>query len=68
MYVLAAVEVVATEATLFLLAGDSEPRGSSRRLISMLLDVLAHGKAMYWWSVLIDLLSPISGGSSSVSV
>lgn len=37
MYVLAAVEVEATEATLFLLDGDSEPRGSSRRLISMML-------------------------------
>ena len=38
VYVLAAVEVEATEATLFLLAGDSEPRGSSRRLISIMLE------------------------------
>lgn len=37
VYVLAAVEVEATDATLFLLTGDSEPRGSSRRLISMVL-------------------------------
>lgn len=36
VYVLAAVELEAAEAELFLLAGDSEPRGSRRRLISML--------------------------------
>lgn len=35
-YVLAAVEFEVAETELFLLAGDSEPRGSRRRLISML--------------------------------
>lgn len=68
MYVLAAVELEATEAELFLLAGDSEPRGSRRRLISMLLESLAYGKAMYCWVVLMLLLSPISGVSSSAAV
>jgi hypothetical protein len=48
VYVLAAVEVEATEATLFLLAGDSEPRGSSKRLISMMLEAtgLRQGHAL----------------------
>ncbi len=36
VYVLAAVEFEATDAELFLLAGDSEPRGSRRRLMSIL--------------------------------
>jgi hypothetical protein len=40
VYVLvAAVELEAVDTELFLLAGDSEPRGSSRRLISRIADV-----------------------------
>lgn len=35
----AAVELEVTDAELFLLAGDSEPRGSSRRLISTMGEV-----------------------------
>lgn len=67
MYVLAAVELEATDAELFLLAGDSEPRGSRRRLISMLLEDTGLRQGHVMLGCFDDLFSPISGVSSSAT-
>ena len=67
MYVLAAVEVEATETELFLLAGDSEPRGSRRRLISMMLEVTGLRQGHVLGPCIDNSPSPISGVLSSVA-